>query len=167
MRIVLLSVLCALVAPSLTACASEKSQYVAGTFERVEAPASAPAKGCACETEKPAAAPMRLAFKAATPVGVRYRVGPKEHVRAGLKIGPQVGKCLVSTGTNVLTDILDGLNCAIDAITPDPEPTMEYVYPEPAGTKTAAPQCAPAKAPECEPVTTAGECAGGVCSVSK
>jgi len=93
------------------------------------------------------AAPQQYAL--AQPVGIEYRTGVEEGLRAAIAIPPDVAACFVEGGSAILRDAIATLKCAFDHLIPHLTPTARYVY--------AMPAAAPAAAP-CVPAPTANPC---------
>lgn len=123
---------------ALGGCACDPAQYAPVEAVRTAAPMCAPAP--AASPCAPAMAPApQVAFAVAQPVGVEFRVGAAEQVRAGLTVPPAVAGCLVTGAYKALMVGIETINCIGNNLIPTPVPTQRFVY-------APAPQFAPAPA---------------------
>lgn len=85
-------------------------------------------------------------YQLAAPVGVEYRVGPNENIRAAISVPANVAACVTDGAAKGLLLVGDTLRCISANLWPNPVPTQRLLYAQPAAAPAAAPPCAPAYA---------------------
>lgn len=101
-----------------------------------------PCAGGLCAARPPAAAADPI------PMMVYGEPGAGEHLMGVALIPPGVMKCAVDTAHRVGIDFLDGIDCAIRSLRPQPPPSRRYVM---FARPPAAQMPAPPKANPCQP----------------